>query len=327
MAEGVTSPEYTGQGIPVPKDVLQIFGGKWIFSKEQWYVVCRCVLRAMFAAGPPTEPDNVTPPPVQGDWGTLTYPPPGVVDSAAMLVNALILDPYKIYGSVPWGQNIHWPNYACLATWFHWLSDQGKQMFCADVKAGNVNKWLPPVRDIAMATCPQGVYADPIFQSANSIVTSDANPWSHDDVNVDVRDNSYVDEIWQQARIGTVFQSGGPKGFFGSIPQLPASLFCQPFPKCLLEQILGTGANPAAVNPVSGRVEYKDQTTYAGTPDGVDPKTAMPKPYNWFLGPVAALAGGSALYGLATLFGAGRVARIAAGGAGVAAGAVIGGRI
>jgi hypothetical protein len=309
-----SNPDQTGEIGMVPPEWQKIYGSKWMFTADQWKIVSRVVTKAMFSAGPPNESDNVLPP--GSDPATAYRPPPMVVPAAAMLVNALILDPYHIYGSVPWASNIRWANYACIATWFHWLSDEGRQMFCTDVKTGNVNRWLAAVRDIAMANCPKAVWGDAGYFSAHLIMEIDARPF------VD-----FADQVWQEARVGTPFAKSDQSSFMGGIPTLPIDLLCQPFPQCMIEGLFGTGSMPAEVNPVSGRVEYKQESVYQGTPDGVDPKTGTPTPYNWFLGPVVALAGGGAMYGLATLLGAGRLVKIAASGAGVAAGAVIGGKI
>lgn len=58
-----------------------------------------------------------------------------------------------------------------------------------------------------------------------------------------------------------------------------------------------------------------------------DEPTGTPKPYNWAVGLAAALLGGGTLYAVARVCGGGTSARVLAGGAGVIAGAVVGGRV
>lgn len=311
-----SNPDWTGEIGMMPPELQQIYGSRWIFTADQWKIVSRIVTRAMFAAGPPHEPDNVIPP---GGEIPPYHPPPNVTSSAAMLVNALMLDPYKIYGSVRWASIIRWANYACLATWFHWLSDEGRVMFCNDVKTGNVNRWLPAVRDVAMARCPKEVWSSLAYFSAKSILAADANPWSTDaDVTNDTRDNSYVDVVWSEARVGTAFEHTEQHSFFGGIPSLPLDLLCQPFPMCMLEGLFGTGSMPAEVNPVSGRVEYKQQSPYPGTPGGEQPPAGCSNPQGRLVS--GALIGGALGLGAALLFGSKLVGSLM----GVAGGAVVG---
>jgi len=247
-----SNPDWTGEIGMMPPELQQIYGSKWILTADQWKIISRVVTKAMFNAGPPNEADNV-PPPGSGP-ATGYQPPPSVIYAAAMLVNALMLDPYRVYGSVPWASNIRWANYACIATWFHWLSDEGRVMFANDVKTGNVNRWIPAVRDIAMANCPKHVWSDPGIFSAHLIMEIDSRPFI-----------DYADEVWKEARVGTAFAKQEQNNFIGGISSLPLDLLCQPFPMCMLEGLFGSGSMPGEVNPVSGRVEYKQESVYEGT--------------------------------------------------------------
>jgi hypothetical protein len=305
-----SNPDWTGEIGMMPPEWQKIYGSMWRFTPDQWKIVCRVVTKAMLSAGPPTEPDNVLPPGSGPQTGYI--PPPQVVPAAAMLVNALMLDPYKTYGSVPWASNIHWANYACIAVFFHWLSDEGKQMFANDIKTGNVNRWIPAVRDIAMANCPQAVWSDVGIFSAHLIMEIDTHPF------VD-----FADETWQEARIGTPFaKSDKSNNLVGGLPSLPLDMFCQPFPTCMLEGLFGTGSQPAEVNPVSGRVEYKQQSPYPSSPAAGEPATGCANPQGrleW-----GAAIGGALGLGAALLLGGRLTGSIVGIAGGAIAGAVVG---
>lgn len=319
--------EHTGQGMPMPPGYVQLTQGRWLLIPPQWLIVCWAVLRAMFKSGPPNENDNVPPTEVDPFGNPRFIDEPRVVADSAKLVNALMKDPYKVYGAVPWAAKINWANYSCLGAWFHSLSDAGRQMFVNDVFMGKVDAWIPAVRNIAMAACPVQAYSYP-YTSALNIVHSDIIPPAWQDYGW--TDDHLVWHVFERASVGTPWEGG--KSFVPTqgLPTFPTNLTCQPFPACLLENLIGTSQAPAQVAP-SGNVLYAQSSEYESAGDAVLPpkedKVDVATPYNWFLGPVLSIVGAGTLYGIARLAGAGTTARVVAAGAGAVAGAVVGGRV